>query len=131
MTSNDSNKDAQGRDAATSDSEPSARRSIRSYVIRAGRMTDGQERAWQELWPQFGRDYSTERIDLNALFERDARRVLEIGFGTGDALIAYAQMYPEHDCIGIEVHPPGVGHCLLKIKELQLKNVRVLCHDAV
>lgn len=107
------------------------RRHIRSFVIRAGRMTDGQERAWQELWPQFGRDYSPKTIDLDALFGRNAPRILEIGFGTGDALIEYAQKHPEHDCIGIEVHPPGVGHCLLKTKELQLSNVRVLCHDAV
>jgi tRNA (guanine-N7-)-methyltransferase len=106
-------------------------RRIRSFVIRAGRMTAGQERAWQELWPRFGIEYTPELLDLNRIFGRTAPRVLEIGFGTGDALLAYAQLHPEHDCIGIEVHPPGVGHLLLKIEETGLTNVRVLCHDAV
>ena len=106
-------------------------RRIRSFVIRAGRMTTGQERAWQELWPRFGIDYTPAPLDLDRLFGRSAAHVLEIGFGTGDALLAYAQLHPEHDCIGIEVHPPGVGHLLLKIQEAGLTNVRVICHDAV
>jgi tRNA (guanine-N7-)-methyltransferase len=110
---------------------PTPLRRIRSFVIRAGRMTAGQERAWQALWPRFGIEYTPEPLDLNQIFGRTAPRVLEIGFGTGDALLAYAQLHPEHDCIGIEVHPPGVGHLLLKIQELGLTNVRVLCHDAV
>jgi tRNA (guanine-N7-)-methyltransferase len=110
---------------------PTPLRRIRSFVIRAGRMTAGQERAWQELWPRFGIDYTAAQLNLDALFGRTAPRVLEIGFGTGDALLAYAQLHPEHDCIGIEVHPPGVGHLLLKIQEAGLTNVRVICHDAV
>lgn len=111
--------------------QPTPMRRIRSFVIRAGRMTAGQERAWQELWPHFGIDYTPSSLDLDRLFGRSAPRVLEIGFGTGDALLAYAQLHPEHDCIGIEVHPPGVGHLLLKIQEAGLTNVRVICHDAV
>jgi tRNA (guanine-N7-)-methyltransferase len=107
------------------------RRRIRSFVIRAGRMTAGQERAWQELWPRFGIDYTPDPLDLDRHFGRTAPHILEIGFGTGDALLAYAQQHPEHDCIGIEVHPPGVGHLLLKIQEAGLTNVRVICHDAV
>ncbi len=113
------------------DDTPLHHRRIRSFVIRAGRMTAGQERAWQELWPRFGIEYTPDTLDLNRLFGRTAPRVLEIGFGTGDALLAYAQLHPEHDCIGIEVHPPGVGHLLLKIQEEGLTNVRVICHDAV
>jgi len=113
------------------DDIPTPMRRIRSFVIRAGRMTAGQERAWRELWPRFGIEYRAAQLDLDKLFGRTAPRVLEIGFGTGDALLAYAQLHPEHDCIGIEVHPPGVGHLLLKIQEADLRNVRVLCHDAV
>jgi tRNA (guanine-N7-)-methyltransferase len=106
-------------------------RRIRSFVIRAGRMTAGQERAWRELWPRYGVEYAPQPVELDKVFGRTAPHVLEIGFGTGDALLAYAQLHPEHDCIGIEVHPPGVGHLLLKIQEAGLTNVRVLCHDAV
>ena len=94
-------------------------------------MTAGQERAWQELWPRFGIDYTPDTLDLERLFGRSAPHILEIGFGTGDALLAYAKLHPDHNCIGIEVHPPGVGHLLLKIQEAGLTNVRVICHDAV
>ncbi len=111
---------------------PSPRhRRIRSFVIRAGRMTTGQERAWRELWPQYGIEFTGEAIDLDKLFGRCAPRVAEIGFGTGDALFAYARQHPEHDCLGIEVHPPGVGHLLLKIEAGGLSNVRAMRHDAV
>ena len=110
---------------------PAALRRIRSFVIRAGRMTAGQERAWKEHWPTTGIDYVGEPIDLDRHFGRNAPCVLEIGFGTGDALLAYAALNPDRDCLGIEVHPPGVGHLLLQVHNQHLKNVRVLCHDAV
>jgi tRNA (guanine-N7-)-methyltransferase len=110
---------------------PAPVRRIRSFVIRAGRMTAGQERAWRELWPRFGIEYTLDALNLDQVFGRTAPRILEIGFGTGDALLAYAQLHPEHDCLGIEVHPPGVGHLLLKVQEAGLTNVRVICHDAV
>lgn len=94
-------------------------------------MTAGQQRAWDEHWPSLGIDYTAKEIDLAAIYRRDAPRVLEIGFGTGDALLAYASQHPDCDCLGIEVHPPGVGHLLLQIHDKQLTNVRVMCHDAV
>jgi tRNA (guanine-N7-)-methyltransferase len=99
-------------------------------------MTAGQTRALAELWPQFGIEYAAgEPIDLDQVFaaanQVNARRVVEIGFGNGDALAAYASAYPLDQCLGIEVHRPGVGHLLLKVEELALKNVRVLCEDAV
>jgi len=111
--------------------QPTHLRRIRSFVVRAGRLTAGQERAWQELWPRYGIELSAQPLELDKIFNRVAPRILEIGFGTGDALLAYAQLHPDHDCLGIEVHPPGVGHLLLKIQEAALTNVRVICHDAV
>lgn len=112
-------------------SKPQYLRAIRSFVIRAGRMTAGQERALRESWPQYGADFTDAILDLDRLFKRSAPRMLEIGFGVGDALLAYAQNHPEFDCLGIEVHRPGAGHLLLKAEELRLSNIRVCCHDAV
>ncbi|HYM36611.1 MAG TPA: tRNA (guanosine(46)-N7)-methyltransferase TrmB [Steroidobacteraceae bacterium] len=118
------------RDTAQAPSAPQHRR-VRSFVLRGGRMTDGQERAWRELWPRYGIDFNGSVLDLDKQFGRCAPRMLEIGFGTGDALLAYAQQHPDRDCLGIEVHRPGVGHLMLKAHEAQLCNVRVICHDAV
>ena len=118
---------------AVTESPPSTvhRRAIRSYVIRAGRMTAGQEHAWQTLWPRYGIEFTGQPLDLDRIFARTAPRILEIGFGTGDALLAYADRHPESDCLGIEVHPPGVGHLLRQIQQSGLTNVRAICHDAV
>lgn len=107
------------------------RREVRSFVLRMGRMTAGQERAWKELWPRYGIDFEPTPLDLERCFGRHAPRLLEIGFGTGEALLAHAQTHPEHDCLGIEVHRPGVGHLMLRAAASGVGNVRVLCHDAV
>jgi tRNA (guanine-N7-)-methyltransferase len=107
------------------------RRTIRSFVVRAGRMTVAQERAWQELWPRYGVATGTAPLDLAAVFGRDAPRTLEIGFGNGESLVALASVHPERDYLGIEVHPPGVGHLMLRAEELGLANVRAICRDAV
>ena len=115
---------------AFADTSPPQRK-IRSFVLRLGRMTAGQERAFRDLWPRFGLDFSPQSLALDACFGRVAPRVLEIGFGTGDALLAYARVHPDHDCVGIEVHRPGVGHLLLQADAQQLGNIRVICHDAV
>ena len=94
-------------------------------------MTAGQARAWEELWPIYGVEFTGEPLNLDALFGRHAPRVLEIGFGTGDALLEYAKLHPEHDCLGIEVHPPGVGHLMIEAHKGGLANIRAICHDAV
>jgi tRNA (guanine-N7-)-methyltransferase len=107
------------------------RRAIRSFVVRAGRMTVAQERAWAELWPRFGLESSDAPLDLVAAFGRDAPRTLEIGFGNGESLVALATEHAERDFLGIEVHRPGVGHLLLRIEEIGLRNLRVVCRDAV
>jgi tRNA (guanine-N7-)-methyltransferase len=106
-------------------------RTIRSFVVRTGRMTAGQQHAMAEHWPRFGLGFDTQPLDLDALFNRQAPRVLEIGFGNGEHLAALAHAQPDRDFIGIEVHPPGVGHLLHLIDRHQLSNVRVSCHDAV
>lgn len=107
------------------------RRSIRSFVLRQGRATAAQQRALEELWPKYGISRSDESLDFDRIFMRRAPRMLEIGFGTGDALLTFAQAHPEIDCIGIEVHRPGVGHALLGAENASLSNVRVIDRDAV
>jgi len=106
-------------------------RSIRSFVIRGGRLTDAQRRALDELWPRFGLEFDTQLLDLDEMFGRKARRVVEIGFGNGEHLAALAGQHPEQDFLGIEVHPPGIGRLLLALAASDLKNVRVSGHDAV
>ncbi len=107
------------------------RRAIRSFVVRAGRMTAGQSRALEELWPQMGVEYSAAPLDLDALFGRNAPRTLEIGFGNGENLAALAAAHPERDYLGIEVHRPGVGHLFMLAQRDNLTNVRASAHDAV
>lgn len=105
-------------------------RTIRSFVRREGRLTGGQQRALQNLWPKYGLPAGT-RIDPAAVFGRQAPLTLEIGFGNGAALLAMAQATPQEDFIGIEVHRPGVGHLLMELERHALGNVRVCNDDAV
>jgi tRNA (guanine-N7-)-methyltransferase len=104
---------------------------VRSYVVRAGRITPAQQRALEELWPHYGVDFEGGSLDPPALFGRDAPCTLEIGFGNGDNLLARAAAEPERDFLGVEVHRPGVGHLLLGAAQAQLSNLRVIVHDAV
>jgi tRNA (guanine-N7-)-methyltransferase len=106
-------------------------RPIRSFVMRAGRMTVGQSRALEDLWPRYGVPYSATPLDLDALFGRQAPRTLEIGFGNGEHLASLAAAHPERDYFGIEVHRPGVGHVLMLAQDRGLTNVRLSDHDAV
>jgi len=116
-----------------SDKDPSdvRLRSVRSFVLRAGRATAGQQRALAQLWPKYGVEFSPAALDLPTLFGRAAPRMLEIGFGAGEALLEFASAHPEIDCIGVEVHRPGVGRLLLGAEAATLSNLRVICHDAV
>jgi tRNA (guanine-N7-)-methyltransferase len=107
------------------------RRAIRSYVLRAGRVTEAQKRALAELLPRYGIPFAAGPVDLDAVFGRRGPRILEIGFGNGDTLIELASASPGSDFIGAEVHPPGIGHCLLAVESRGLTNVRVVAHDAV
>lgn len=114
-----------------SDANTARHRRIRSFVLRMGRMTAGQQRALDQHWSQLGIDFTPAPLDLDKVFGRQAPRMIEIGFGTGDALAAYAQAHPEMDCLGIEVHRPGAGHLFLQVERSGLSNVRASCHDAV
>jgi tRNA (guanine-N7-)-methyltransferase len=115
-------------DAKVMSSSP---RRVRSFVRRGGRITTAQARAIDQLWPQFGVEFAPQPLELDAIFGRRAPRLLEIGFGNGDALLAIARERADWDCLGIEVHEPGVGRVLLQTQEFALPNVRVICHDAV
>ena len=106
-------------------------RKVRSFVLRQGRFTDAQQRAFDDLWPRFGLDYTGTLRDFDAAFGRSAKRILEIGFGNGQALRYSAQLDPARDHIGIEVHAPGVGRLLNALAEDNASNVRLYHHDAV
>ncbi|MEJ2383192.1 MAG: tRNA (guanosine(46)-N7)-methyltransferase TrmB [Xanthomonadales bacterium] len=107
------------------------RRPVRSYVLRKGRITEGQRRALEELWPRYGVEPGEGPLDFAALFGNDRPVILEIGFGNGAATWRMARARPDENYLGVEVHRPGVGHLLLKIEEHGLENVRVACEDAV
>lgn len=117
--------------ATPADPLESPRRGIRSFVLRAGRMGTGQQRALEELGPRFMLPFSAEVADWSATFGRAAPRVLEIGFGMGAATAQIAAARPDTDFIGIEVHTPGVGALLKRIGEEGLSNLRIIQHDAV
>ncbi len=106
-------------------------RPVRSFVLRQGRLTKGQDDALQNIWPVFGIERGDSKLDVANLFEDEAPITLEIGFGDGVSLATMAENAPERNFIGIEVHKPGVGRLLHLIDEKKLTNVRVMDDDAV
>ena len=110
---------------------PAHHRTIKSFVLRAGRMGSGQVRAMEELGPAYVLPYVAQPLDAALTFGRSAPVVLEIGFGMGDATAAIAAALPGTDFLGVEVHSPGVGALLKLIGEQGLGNVRIVRHDAV
>ncbi|MEH6578119.1 MAG: tRNA (guanosine(46)-N7)-methyltransferase TrmB [Amphritea sp.] len=111
--------------------QPKHMRTVRSFVIRGGRMTEPQERAYKEVWPEMGLDLEQGILDLAEVYGREAPVVLEIGFGMGDSLNAMAKAMPEKNYLGVEVHKPGVGRLLNNAKTDGLTNIRVFCTDAL
>jgi tRNA (guanine-N7-)-methyltransferase len=106
-------------------------RPIRSFVRRAGRLTSSQQRALDELWPDFGLQFDQQPMDAAAVFGRDAPVVLEIGFGNGDTLVQLAAAAPDTNFLGVEVHEPGIGHCLIAARAAGIANLRLIAHDAM
>lgn len=119
---------------AKSTASEKPRRAIRSFVRREGRATPGQKQAMEALWPKYGFEAgrpAEQAPDFVRLFGRQAPLVLEIGFGDGEALVDAASQDPQRNFIGAEVYTPGVGHCLIRIEQEQLSNVRLCQEDAV
>lgn len=106
-------------------------RRIRSFVRRDGRMTEAQSFAIKHYLPLYGLPLNHHSLDFDAVFQREARRIVEIGFGSGVSLLATAALHPDDDFIGIETHQPGVGTLLHHIHAQQLKNLKVYYADAV
>ena len=106
-------------------------RTIRSFVLRAGRTTTGQAKAFETLGPRFLQPYTGAPLDLAQAFGREAPTILEIGFGMGEATAHIAGLMPEKNFLCCEVHEPGVGALLKRIGEQGLTNIRIVQHDAV
>ncbi len=106
-------------------------RKVRSFVRRPGRITKAQQRALTTLLPRWGIPYGESRIDLDEAFGRRAPRVLDIGFGDGEALLTTAANHPNIDYLGVEVHEPGIGHLLVLIEKAGIDNIRIIGRDVV
>ena len=119
------------KDVPASEKEALRRRSIRSFVLRQGRVSSAQQRYHEEMMARIGIPYAAERLDLDAVFGRVAPRIFEIGFGMGETSATIAAAHPENDYIGVEVHTPGVGSLCKLIAETGLTNQRIIQHDAV
>jgi len=105
-------------------------RAVRSYKLRGRRITEGQQEAWDRLWPVFGIEYSDQKINLTDLFPDSKRVIMEIGFGMGEATDQIAAADTTTGYLAVEVHRPGIGKLLLRVEELQLKNVSTIEGDA-
>ncbi len=105
-------------------------RTVKSYVIRTGRMTLAQRAAYETHWPEHGLKVEDGLLDQQKAFGRRAPLVVEIGFGMGQSLVAMAQAHPEWNYIGVEVHPPGVGNILRLSAEEELANLKIYKADA-
>lgn len=106
-------------------------RAIRSFVLRTGRLTKGQEHAIETGWATLGIDEGSEVLNYSELFKNDFPVIFEIGFGNGETLAQMAKAMPQYNFIGVEVHTPGVGHLIQIIQREQLTNLRVMNTDAV
>ena len=111
-------------------SDSSPQRPIRSFVLRQGRVSNAQRRAYDSLLPKYGIAYAPTALDLGRVFGREAPRILEIGFGMGETTADIAVSHPENDYLALEVHTPGVGSLLKQIEALGLSNLRIVQHDA-
>lgn len=111
--------------------KPISARPIRSFVLRQGRVSNAQQRHYEEGLPRWGIPYAAAPVDLNVVFGRSAPKFLEIGCGMGETTAIIAAAHAQNDYLGIEVHTPGVGSLLKEIATRELSNLRVIQHDAV
>lgn len=107
------------------------KREIKTYVLRIGRMTAAQEKAYNELSPSWCIPFEHKPINFVDIFGNTNPIVIEIGFGMGDATWQLAQANPDINYIGIEVHRPGIGKLLYEIQNHDLKNLYIIEHDAM
>ena len=105
-------------------------RTVKSFVKRNGRITTGQVFALKKMWCKFGINYTEKILDLKRLFGNQSPIHVDIGFGDGNALIQEAEKNPKTNFIGIEVHRPGIGRCLMEIRKKELSNILISSHDA-
>ncbi|MEO9275041.1 tRNA (guanosine(46)-N7)-methyltransferase TrmB [Marinomonas sp. 5E14-1] len=115
----------------TTEKEPFKKRTIRSFVVRGGRMTEGQQKNYDANWAVYGLELESGRVDYLDVFGRESDVVIEVGFGMGASLVEMAKNAPEKDFIGIEVHPPGVAKLMMLAAEEGVTNLRVYCDDAI
>lgn len=106
------------------------KRRVRSFVLRTGRLSEFQRRAMNDNWDFYGLAYQKKPFDFTEIYANDNPVVLEIGFGMGKSLVDMAAQHPDRNYLGIEVHTPGVGACIAYALEKNVKNLRVICHDA-
>lgn len=107
------------------------KRTIRSFVRRAGRLTPSQKRALDAYWPTYGLEHGDDELDWATIYGNAQPVVVEIGFGNGETLVQQAVENPQKNFLGIEVHDPGIGHCLLKAQESEIANLRIIANDAI
>jgi tRNA (guanine-N7-)-methyltransferase len=108
-----------------------AHRTIKSFVLRQGRLTSAQKNALENHWLEYGIEYSEQLLNFEDIFGNTRPIILEIGFGNGESLLQQAINQPQYNFIGIEVHGPGVGHLIHLACEAGIKNIKVIRHDAV
>lgn len=119
------------REASGGVRDHEAKRHIRSFVLRQGRFTPAQQRAFELHWARFGLEPGVTPPDWGQVFGRSAPLGLEIGFGNGEQLLHAGLHEPERNFIGIEVHRPGVGRLMNALAAHNVKNVRLYNHDAI
>ncbi len=115
----------------SNDSLPVIKREVKTYVLRAGRMTAAQEKAYKQLAPAYCIPFENKRINFVDIFGNTNPIIVEIGFGMGDATWQIAKANPNINYIGIEVHTPGVGKLLSEIQKNELKNLYIIEYDAM
>ncbi len=111
--------------------EPPEHRTIKSFVLRQGRLTPAQKNALANNWSEYGIEFSEQLLSFKSLFDNDNEVFVEIGFGNGESLLQQAKNQPQYNFIGIEVHGPGVGHLIHLANQDNIHNIKVIRHDAV